>query len=372
METDAATQEKSLCTHPVWGYSMKIVDIPQRTPAWHRWRNEGVSASEADIVLGLNPYKTRYRLWAEKKGLILPENLERNPHVRRGVRLEPIARQAFENRHNTLLLPLCAESDEYPFIRASFDGIDDNGVPVEIKAPTEANFRDAHDFHDAESFSFTEDEFRDLQQNRDQSKLYKRYYFQVQQQILVANSDRAWLTLYLNEREYLDIPIPRDDTVIDAIIFEARKFSECLRTNTPPDRDPSRDIFIPSGLQLDQWNALASSYHNAEEMILDYKAKIKLLEAEQAQVESTLLQLMGDFAHAESAGLRVSRYLQQGSIDYKTALQSLVPDLDPEVLEQFRRPGSERTRFTVKSEEKASVPYSIEDVMSSVRNDYWF
>lgn len=353
---------------------MKIVDIPQRTPEWHQWRNTGVSASEADIVLGLSPYKTRYRLYAEKKGLILPENLDRNPHVRRGIRLEPVARRAFENRHNTMLLSVCAESDEHSFIRASFDGIDDNGIPVEIKAPTEANFRDALHAEDSESsFSFTEEDFRDAQKNRKESKLYKRYYFQIQQQILVANSDRAWLSLYLNEREYLDIPILRDDAIINTIIFEARKFWECLKTNTPPERDPSRDVFIPSGFQLDHWNALASSYHSAEEMMLDYKSKIKTLEEEQTQIESGFLQLMGDFAHAESAGLRVSRYLQQGSIDYKAALKSLVPDLDLAVLEQFRKAPTERSRLTLKDEGNASVPYSMEEIMSSAKqDDYWF
>lgn len=353
---------------------MKIVDIPQRTPEWHQWRNSGVSASEADIVLGISSYKTRYRLYAEKKGLILPENLDRNPHVRRGIRLEPVARRAFENRHNTMLLPVCAESDEHSFIRASFDGIDDNGIPVEIKAPTEANFRDALCSDDPETSSFiSEEDFRDLQQNRTESKLYKRYYFQIQQQILVANSDRAWLSLYLNEREYLDIPIPRDDAIINTIIFEARKFWECLKTNTPPERDPDLDIFIPAGLQLDQWNALASSYHNAEEMILDYKSKIKALEQEQSQVESSILHLMGDFAHAESAGLRVSRYLQQGAIDYRAALHSLIPDFDPSVLDQFRKAPTERSRFTLKDEDKASVPYSMEEIMSSIQqDDFWF
>jgi putative phage-type endonuclease len=352
---------------------MKIVDIPQRTPEWHQWRNTGVSASEADIVLGLSPYKTRYRLYAEKKGLILPDKLDRNPHVQRGIRLEPVARRAFEARHDAMLLPVCAESDEHPFIRASFDGIDDNGIPVEIKAPTEKSFRDAQALPDHESSFLSEEDFRDAQQNRQESKLYKRYYFQIQQQILVANSDRAWLSLYLNEREYLDIPIVRDDAIISTIIFEARKFWECLKTNMPPERDPDRDIFIPSGLQLDQWNALASSYRHAEEMILDYKYKIKAFEQEQAHIESSILQLMGDFAHAESAGLRVSRYLQQGNIDYRAVLKSLVPDLDPAVLEQFRKSPTERSRFTLKEEDKASVPYSLEDIKSSSnQDDYWF
>ncbi len=42
-----------------------------------------------------------------------------------------------------MLLPVCAESDEEPILRASFDGITDDGIPVELKAPTEENLREA-------------------------------------------------------------------------------------------------------------------------------------------------------------------------------------------------------------------------------------
>jgi hypothetical protein len=51
----------------------------------------------------------------------------------------------------------------------------------------------------------------------------------------------------------------------------------------------------------------------------------------------------------------------------------LVPDFDPAVLEQFRKSPSERSRFTIKDEANASVPYSMEEIMSSAKqDDYWF
>lgn len=121
---------------------MKIVDLKQRTPAWHAWRNAGITASEALVLMG-SPYKTPWRLWAEKRGLVLPEDLSGNPHVQRGIGQEPIARRRFEDRHGVLLLPICAESTEESILRASFDGLTDDGYPVELEAPTEAKFRDA-------------------------------------------------------------------------------------------------------------------------------------------------------------------------------------------------------------------------------------
>ena len=42
---------------------MRVVDLKQRTPEWHAWRNAGVTASEATVLLG-SPYKTPWRLWA--------------------------------------------------------------------------------------------------------------------------------------------------------------------------------------------------------------------------------------------------------------------------------------------------------------------
>ena len=48
---------------------MKIVDLSQRSPDWLRWRAQGVTASEAAVVLGRSPYKTPWRLWAERTGL---------------------------------------------------------------------------------------------------------------------------------------------------------------------------------------------------------------------------------------------------------------------------------------------------------------
>ena len=333
---------------------MKVIELQQRTPEWRQWRNSGVSASEAIVVLGLCGHKTPYRLYTEKKGLTLPDNLDSNPFVQRGINLEVTARQSFEHRHNTLLFPMCAESEEFPFLRASFDGIDDDGKPVELKVPMEVNFREA-------------------QQLGVDAKVYRRYYYQVQQQILVAGTDSGYLSFYFNAKEPpLDFLIARDDKVIDGLVFNARQFHDCLKRNLPPPTDLARDIYIPDGIESDKWQALAAGYHRLEDMITEHKTKLTALLAEQAGIERELLELMGDYAQAESAGVRINRYVQQGSIDFKAALMALVSVVDPEYVETFRKGSSERTRITVKGEEKAVVPFSMDEVLSTKGGDFWF
>ena len=334
---------------------MKIVDVPQRSPEWHIWRSTGVSASEAIVVLGKCPLRTRYRLYTEKKGLTLPDNLDANPFVQRGIRLESTARRSFEHRHDTLLLPVCAESEEFPFLRASFDGLSDDGIPTELKVPMEINFRDA-------------------QLNGVHSKIYQRYYYQVQQQIAVADTDRGFLSLYFNEKEPpLDFLIARDEPLIQELAFKARLFVDGLSKNQQPETDPERDIYIPPELELDQWQTLAADYRQTEECIEDFKSKIAPLLLQQADIENGFLALMGNFAQAESAGLRISRFMQQGSIDYKAALMALHPDIDPAWLDTFRKKPSERTRITLKDEDKATVPFSMDEIQSvKQQSDYWF
>ncbi|WP_407080697.1 YqaJ viral recombinase family protein [Enterobacter hormaechei] len=46
------------------------------------WRRQGVTATDAAILLNRSPYKTRWRLWAEKTGYAREVDLSLNPLVR--------------------------------------------------------------------------------------------------------------------------------------------------------------------------------------------------------------------------------------------------------------------------------------------------
>ena len=116
---------------------MHIINLDQRTDAWKAWRNQGITATDSTVILGASPYKTPWRLWAEKVGKILPPDLSKNPNVQRGVALEDEARRLFQNKHLTCVMPACAESDVDPIFRASFDGLTPPNEPVEFKCPGE-------------------------------------------------------------------------------------------------------------------------------------------------------------------------------------------------------------------------------------------
>jgi predicted phage-related endonuclease len=65
---------------------MKVINVSQRSDAWLVWRAQGLSASEAATIMNRSPYKTPWRLYAKKTGLVLEQNLDTNPLVLAGLR----------------------------------------------------------------------------------------------------------------------------------------------------------------------------------------------------------------------------------------------------------------------------------------------
>jgi putative phage-type endonuclease len=333
---------------------MKVINVSQRSEPWRLWRAQGVSASEAAVIMNRSPYKTPWRLWAEKTGLVLEKNFENNPLIRVGIQQEPVALQHFEDKHGVMLLPLCGESERYPLLRASFDGLSEDNEPVEIKCPHENTFLD-------------------VLLNREKSAAYQLYRCQVQQQILVADAERGFLYFYL-EGQTVEFEIRRDDGFIKRLIETAMDFWSALKSGQEPLKDPLRDLFLPQGQAEHQWQQLAAHYrHNALQMET-LKVQLKALEALQPDLEKGLVELMGDYRAAEHSGVRVNCFQVLGSIDYKAALQTLLPAVSETELESYRKPSSQRVRITCRDDQgkQAEVPFDAELLNDLVDSDYWF
>ncbi|MFA5924606.1 MAG: YqaJ viral recombinase family protein [Methylococcaceae bacterium] len=333
---------------------MKVVNVSQRSDAWRVWRSQGVSASEAAIIMGRSPYKTPWRLWAEKTGLVLEQSLDNNPLIRTGMLQEPAALHHFEEQHGVMLLPICAESERYPLMRASFDGLSEDNEPVEIKCPHETTFVD-------------------VVLNREQSVAYQLYGCQVQQQILVAEAERGFLFFY-HEGQTVEFAIQRDEGFIRALIETAMAFWSAVKSGREPNKDPERDLFLPKGQAERQWQQLAASYRQNALRMDDLKDQLKALDSQQDDLEQKLVGLMGEYRAAEHSGLRVNRFQVQGPIDYKTVLQTLLPDVSETALESHRKKPSNRVRITCRDEDgtRAEVPFDAAMLKDLVSCDYWF
>lgn len=307
---------------------MKVVDIAQRTPEWLEWRRHGISATSCSVIMGENPDKTPLQLWRELVGIDTPPDLSCIPQVRRGVKFEPIALQAFEDKYGQIGLPFCAESEDFPFIRASFDGVLDDNSPVEIK-------------------NLADDNHLDVLENREKSKAYRLYRWQLMHQLIVTGQSRGYLWFWSPKHEPICLVVERDDLLVQKIIKAEGAFWNLVETVTPPPADPERD-FIPHD-QLDhaRWNALATVRREREIEIAQVKKDLADLQAEAKELDQQLLELMGGFCKADAFGVRVTRYDVDGRVNWKGVAESLATTIPPHLIEQHRADSYSALRVTV-------------------------
>lgn len=305
---------------------MHIINLDQRTDAWKAWRNQGITATDSTVILGASPYKTPWRLWAEKVGKILPPDLSKNPNVQRGVALEDEARLLFQNKHLTCVMPACAECDVDSIFRASFDGLTPLNEPVEFKCPGEKVLMEVR----TEGLK---------------AKTVQMYSVQVQHQMLVSGSNRGWLVFYdSTTKELIEFEIQRDETIIKRLLAEGRKFYECVTKKIEPPKDPLRDAFLPAeGEERMRWIAAARDFAQADREIEALQARINQLTVSRDEAKEKLIGMMGNNALADFAGVSLTRSAVKGRVDYAKLLEKVVGrEPTEEEIESVRSKPTER------------------------------
>ncbi|XXP77198.1 MAG: lambda-exonuclease family protein [Lettuce witches'-broom phytoplasma] len=96
--------------------SNKKINLEQNSEAWRKHRNNYINASEVAAIMGLNPFETKQALFKRK---LFKEKIEDNNAMRHGRRLEPEARNFFNEVNNMEFVPAVFTKD---FMSASLDG----------------------------------------------------------------------------------------------------------------------------------------------------------------------------------------------------------------------------------------------------------
>lgn len=104
-----------------------MVIIPKTREEWLRERKNGLGASDAGAVIGVNPWKTTVDLWAEKTGQRDAEDISGKPYVQYGHQAEQYIRGLFALDHPELQVRYDSpykiiRSDEHPWIFCTPDG----------------------------------------------------------------------------------------------------------------------------------------------------------------------------------------------------------------------------------------------------------
>lgn len=288
------------------------VELNQQADDWLSWRKSGIGGSDAGIVLGLSPWKSKYDLWAIKTGKKLEDPM--NAAMKRGVDLEPEARMAFERMTGIDMKPACYQHDHYSWMRCSLDGISDNETQLlEIKCPGEANHNKALDGH-----------------------VPDHYVAQMQHCMAVTGAEGCYYFSYRPESvgtEQAMIIVPRDEAYIKDLIEKESAFWAFVSSNTPPETDFTDYIYVDDEEALDaaQWvRECKERLDEAQQMFEDAKERL---------ADYT------DDGNAIIGPVRITRVTRAGSIDWrKMAKEHGIAD---SLVESYRKADTSYLKFTV-------------------------
>lgn len=187
---------------------MRIIEIIQGSPEWLEFRRSHIGATDAPVIMGLNPWRSKLQLWEEK---VLSWDKEQTDKMKKGQELEKEAKETYVSLTNLCLYPLVLEDEEYPFLSASFDGITyDLDHAVEIKCGKGSY---------------------NLSSN---GRIPSYYMCQMQHQMMIANLQEIDYFSYSKEN-YHWFNLKRDEAFIEKMIAKEIDFWNNITQSIPPE-----------------------------------------------------------------------------------------------------------------------------------------
>lgn len=182
---------------------------------WKALRARYIGGSDAASVVGLNPFKSAYALWAEKTGKTPP--FEGNLATEVGTYLEEFVAKKFAEvtgkrvrRNNRSMI-----NDKYPWAIANIDReIVGEDAVLEIKTTSEMNMR-----------KFKNGEYPG------------NYYCQIMHYLAVTGKEKGYLAVLIGNREFKWFVIERDEDEINALMQAEERMYNCIKSDLAPAPD---------------------------------------------------------------------------------------------------------------------------------------
>jgi len=277
---------------------MKIIDLAQGSDEWFNFRSTKVTATDVAAICGVSEYSTARQKWMEKLGLL---EKEENAFMTRGKKLEPVARDYFNQKHNCNFQPCVGVSEEYPWLMASFDGIENSNV-LEIKCTSLKKIDQAT--HGVISLD---------------------YILQLYTQMIVSNAKMGCLFFFhedlchevwthSNAEDFLDWK--------ETILIKGKKFYDI---NLIDLREPNLQEKDEVEREDEEWQRRLNRYLNA-------KKSRELAEEIEDMEKSRLCELANPECATKGFGYSVKKTIRKGKVNYLK-----IPELEGVNLDPYRK-----------------------------------
>ena len=254
---------------------------------WVARRRESIGGSDAASVIGLNPYKSAYSLWAEKTKKV-PE-FEGNLATEVGSYLEEFVAKKFEQetgkkvrRENAFIY-----NDKYPHSHANVDRVICNeSALLEIKTTDSLNLK-----------KFKNNEYP------------ANYYCQAMHYLAITGKERCYLAVLIGNKEFRWFTIERDEEEIAALMKAEESFWNNVKTNTPPAVDGTDSTSKTISTIYPDSDGDTVSLMAYETDLMQYLAlgtQIKALKEQQDEMANRVKAFMSEAGRGESNRYKVS------------------------------------------------------------------
>ena len=252
-------------------------------------REHGIGGSDAGAVIGFNPYKSAYTLWAEKTGRIA--EFEGNLITEVGSYLEEFVAKLFERetgkkvrRKNKMLV-----NTDYPWAFADVDRL-----VVGEKAILEIK---------------TTNSFPIMKQVRS-GEFPQQYYAQCVHYMAVTGLEKVYLAVLIGCRDFKIFELERDEGEIAALMGAEEQFwNGYVKNDTPPPADGASSTSdtitaIYPESNGDTVNLMA--YENDLKQYMTFTSLIKDIEKQRDEVANRIKAFMGETGRGESNHYKVT------------------------------------------------------------------
>lgn len=308
------------------GKLIMTVEQAQDRKAWETLRNSGIGGSDAAVIVGVNPWKSRYQLWAEKTGKIEPEDLSDNEPVYWGNVFE----QAVADRFAELTgkkVRKCGtlQDEEHAFMLANVDRlVVGENAGLECKT--------------ANGFKAKEWEGEEVP---------AAYLIQCQWYMMVTGAEKWYIACLIGGQKFVWKEVPRNESDIESLRSMAIDFwQNYVLADVAPEVDGSESCTETLNQQYSESNAesvyLPSQAANLIARLDELKATEKLLKTEKEAAENGLKLLLGSAEVGLFNDRKVSWISRKGSVTIDTKrLQAE----QPQIFEQYKKVGKASRAF---------------------------
>ena len=276
-----------------------------------RDRRTFLGGTDAAAVLGLSRYRTPLQVWAEKTGVLEPEDIDHKLHVKLGKRLEEVVAELYTEKtgkkvrrvNETLYHP------EFPFLGANIDRrVVGEDTVLECKT--------------ASSWKGKEFEGEELP---------PEHILQVVHYLAVTGASKAELAVLIGNHDFMIRTIERDEPMISKLVGREVAFwrefviPRVMPTLVTKYDDPTLQRLFPNATQPTL--ALDDRANQLAETIQAMQQDSKSLDGQIEQMKNEMKQILGDHECGTSARWQVSWKSQASTrIDAK-ALREQYPDV---------------------------------------------